>query len=115
MSDGHNSDDFDLFDYPNYPGSQGGETSAEAAAELAPSLGRLQRLVTEAIAEAGPHGRSGNEIAERTGINRYTVRARTAELRKKQVIGDSGVRRLNDSGRRATVWVLREHLAEVGQ
>lgn len=109
-------DSGDLFDqYPNYPGSQGGETSAEAAAELAPSLGRLQRIVQHAISEAGRAGLTGDEIGERTGVNRYTVRARTAELRKAGVIGDSGQRRVNCTGRRAIVWVLKEHLAELGQ
>jgi DNA-directed RNA polymerase specialized sigma24 family protein len=115
MSNDHDSHDSDLLDYPHYPGSRGGETSAEAAAELAPNLGRLHRIVREAIAEAGLHGRTADEIGERTGINRYTVRARTAELRKQRVIGDSCMRRLNDSGRRAIVWVLQEHLPELGR
>ena len=113
MMDQHSGDLFDQ--YPHYPGSSGTDTSDEAAAELAPSLGRMQRMVQHAIAEAGLHGLTGDEIGERTGINKYTVRARTAELRKAGVIGDSGQRRVNCTGRRAIVWVLHEHLAELGQ
>jgi hypothetical protein len=105
--DAHGNDDL-LDMYPYYPGSQGGETSAEAAADLAPSLGRMQRMVTKAIADAGEQGLTADEAAERAGLGRYTVRARTAELRRLKVIVDSKQRRFNDTGKRAIVWVLAE-------
>ena len=112
--DAHGTDDlFDLSNpYPHSPGHRGIDTSIEAAADLAPSLGRMQRLVTQAIREAGESGLTSDEAAESAGLNRYTVRARTAELRALKVIVDSKQRRLNVSGKRARVYVLAEYAPE---
>ncbi len=116
MIDGHNSDDFDLFNpYPYSPGHRGIDTSIVAAADIAPKLGRLQKMAEQAIGAAGARGLTADELAERLGCDRYTIQPRTSELKLKGIIGDSKQRRLNASGKRAIVWVLREHLREDGQ
>lgn len=117
MSDNQASvEDFDLFNpYPYTPGHRGVGTSIEAAADLAPKLARLQGLVRDAIAAAGASGLTSDEAAERAGLDRYTVRARTAELRRLKIIADSNQRRMNDTGKRAIVWTLPEHVKPKGE
>ncbi len=97
--------------YPNRPGDRGVETSIEAGNNLAPDLARLQAKTQGAYNEAGATGLTVVEAAERINLDRYTVQARTSELRKKGLIADSGQRRPNPSGRRAIVWTLPEHVA----
>lgn len=91
--------------YPDAPGHRGIDTSIAAAAALAPDLSRLQQLAATAIKAAGVNGLTSDEVAERIGVLRWTIRARTAELRSKGVIVDSGRRRENVTGRQAIVWV----------
>jgi DNA-binding MarR family transcriptional regulator len=98
-------DDF----YPDVPGHRGVDTSIAAADDIAPSIGRLQRLVLHAIASAGPVGRSTNELAGQLSLDRSSVQPRTSELRSKNLITDSGFRRRNANGKRAIVWVTLEH------
>jgi hypothetical protein len=42
--------------YPNQPGHRGVDTSIEAANDIAPKIGRLQRMTLEAVQSAGPLG-----------------------------------------------------------
>jgi DNA-binding Lrp family transcriptional regulator len=63
-------------------------------------------MVRDEIANAGPHGATTNEIAERLGIDRGSVQPRTSELKLFGVIEDSGQRRFNRNGKAAIVWVL---------
>lgn len=104
-------DEPDLFgfmparEYPDSPGHRGVETSIEAASAIAPKLGRLQRMAEEAIVSAGPHGLTADELADRLDLDRYSIQPRTSELKAKGRIIDSGLRRLNGSGKRAVVWV----------
>jgi predicted ArsR family transcriptional regulator len=51
-----------------------------------------------------PSGLTADEIAERCGVSILAIRPRVAELNKGGHIEDSGVRRRNDSGAKATVW-----------
>lgn len=108
--------DNDLFDhdfsqYPAYPGAKGAsETGHQAAAAMASSTNRLQRLVLAAVTAAGPLGLTVVEAAERTCIDRFSIQPRFSELRAQRSIADSGLRRFNPSGRRAVVWVIPEHL-----
>lgn len=92
--------------YPDMPGHRGIETSSAAAEDVAPAAGRLQRLVFDAIAAAGPVGRSTNELADQLDLDRGSVQPRTSELRSKRLIADSGLRRPNANGKRAIVWTL---------
>lgn len=114
--DSHDIENFDLFNpYPYSPGHRNVDTSIAAAAEIAPTFGRMQGMVRDAIAEAGASGLTSDEVAQRTPINKYTVRARTAELRRLGVIVDSKQRRLNDSGQREViVWTLPEFAKSEG-
>ena len=91
--------------YPNAPGHRGIDTSMEAADDIAPKLGRLQFQVVTAIESARENGMTGDEVAARLGVERWSVRPRTSELRRKGVIRDSGRRRANTSGRSAIIWV----------
>ena len=51
--------------YPDLPGFKGvAETGAQAAASIAPRLGRLQRMVREAVAQRGPNGLTPEEAAK---------------------------------------------------
>jgi hypothetical protein len=99
--------------YPDAPGHRGVETSVAAAEAMQPSLGRLQRLVRDAIADAGPFGATTNEIADRLDIDRGSVQPRTSELKLFGVIEDSGQRRFNRNGKAAIVWILS--LSEEGR
>lgn len=92
--------------YPDVPGHRGIDTSIDAAGDIAPSVGRLQRIVFDAIATAGAAGRSTNEIADQLQIDRGSIQPRTSELRSKRLIADSGQRRCNANGKQAIVWTL---------
>jgi hypothetical protein len=92
--------------YPDAPGHRGVDTSVDAAEAVQPELGRLQRLVRDAIEAAGQFGATTNEIAIRLNIDRGSVQPRTSELRVFGVIEDSGGRRRNANGKMAIVWTL---------
>jgi hypothetical protein len=96
--------------YPNAAGHRGVETSAAAAADINPRLGRLQSMVKGAIAGAGENGLTADECCDVLDLNRWTVQPRTSELREKRLIGDSGKRRRNKTGKAAIVWVLACYL-----
>lgn len=98
--------------YPVEPGHRGVDTSVAAAESIAPSLGRLQANVHEAVKAAGAAGLTTNEIAQWLGVDRGSVQPRTSELRLQGLIGDSGQRRQNENGKSAIVWVASEHPAE---
>ena len=95
----------DLFDYtapneyPDAPGHRGVDTSIAAADDIAPRLGRLQRMAEDAIRLAGRHGVTADELAERLSCQRWTIQPRTTELKRKGLILDSGVRRRNCTGK----------------
>ena len=97
--------------YPDLPGFKGeSETGREAAAAIAPKLGRLQRLVRELVAARGEQGITPEEAADVTGQDRVSLQPRFSELKAKGTIVDSGKRRLNPSSRkRAVVWVLAQY------
>jgi CRP-like cAMP-binding protein len=92
-------------DYPIEPGHRGISTSIEAAEAIAPSIGRLQRIVLSAIGDAGFRGLTSQELADLTGIDFGSVQPRTSELRRLGLISDSGDRRRNRNGKRAIVWI----------
>ena len=91
--------------YPNAPGHRHVDTSVAAAVALAPKLGRLQRMAESAIRDAGWPGLTADELAERLGMDRWSIQPRTSELRRKGLIRDSGLRRPNATGKMAIVWV----------
>lgn len=91
--------------YPDAPGHRGIETSIAAAGDLAPKLGRLQRLAAVTIREAGEQGLTADELAARLKLDRWSIQPRTTELRRKGIVRDSGKRRRNCTGKQAIVWV----------
>jgi hypothetical protein len=77
--------------YPDRPGFKGdSETGREAAAAIAPKLGRLQRLVRELVAARGTQGITPEEAADVTGQDRVSLQPRFSELKAKGTIVDSG-------------------------
>ena len=97
--------------YPHAAGFKGtAETSRQAAEAMAPRLGRLQRMVAEAVKARGVYGLTPEEMAEQHNIDRVSVQPRFSELKLKGLIVDSGRRRSNASSKKkAVVWVAKEH------
>ena len=94
--------------YPNAPGHRDVDTSVAAAEAIAPTLGRLQRIVFHAIRDAGEYGLTTHELAARLDMGRDSVQPRTSELRRLGKIMDSGRRRPNANGKAAIVWIAAE-------
>ncbi|MBB4153253.1 hypothetical protein GGQ80_001141 [Sphingomonas jinjuensis] len=94
--------------YPDLPGYKGeAETGREAAAAIAPRMGRLQRMVHQMVTERGAQGLTPEEACDMSGETRVSLQPRFSELKAKGVIVDSGMRRSNPSSwKRAVVWVL---------
>ena len=92
-----------LMPYPSGPGHQGTDTSIEAAAEIAPTAGTLRNAAFK-ILSGRPS--TADEVAELMSQSVLAVRPRITELRRTGQIRDSGVRRKNNSGRRAIVWQI---------
>ena len=97
--------------YPDLPGFKGESgTGREAAAAIAPKMGRLQRLVRELVAARGEQGLTPEEACDLAGHERVSLQPRFSELKAKGAIVDSGKRRVNLSSRkRAVVWVLPQY------
>ena len=93
--------------YPNAPGHRNVETSIAAANDLAPKLGRLQRMAEGAVRDAGWVGLTADELAAQLGMDRCSIQPRTTELKRKGLIRDSGQRRANCTGKAAIVWIAR--------
>jgi len=105
------------------------DTSKQAAADILKTANSLQVQVYEAIADQTaalasirdwvdqqPAGTAGSfavgatdeEIQTWLGMNPSTQRPRRVELVKKGLVVDSGKTRQTRSGRKATVWALKD-------
>ena len=93
--------------YPDAPGHRNVDTSIAAADALAPKLGRLQRMAEASIRDAGLNGLTADELAERLGMDRWSIQPRTTELKRKGIVRDSGMRRPNATGKQAIVWIAK--------
>ena len=91
--------------YPDAPGHRNVDTSVAAADDLAPKLARLQRMALAMIRGAGSDGLTADELALLMEMPRWSVQPRTTELKRKGLTRDSGLRRLNCTGKQAIVWV----------
>ncbi len=91
--------------YPDAPGHRNVSTSIKAEMDLAPKLGRLQRMAQEAILAAGDSGPTADELAAALHVSRWTIQPRTSELRRKGCIRDSGQPRPNVTGKHSIVWI----------
>jgi hypothetical protein len=83
------------------------DTSIEAALSI--EVGRLERMVLNAIREAGRNGMTQQELLAK--FNKYSyssITARPSALKRKGLIADSGNRRLSGSGRKQMVLIASE-------
>lgn len=98
-------EDADLFSwgarYPASPGSKVAGPSAEAADDMASEAATLRRRCLECLLE---QELTADEVAAKIGRSILSIRPRLSELRTLEKIEDSGLRRNNLSGKRATVW-----------
>ena len=93
-------------DYPyTEAGHRGVETSIAAADALKDHLGNLQLKVLADVRAAGAEGRTSRECAASTGLEYDSCQPRLSELRRMGKIRDSGLRRLNATGKKAICWV----------
>jgi hypothetical protein len=90
--------------YPNAPAFRNRDTSRDAAEAIAPTAKIISDKVLRLLASGDF---TADEAAKRINIDKLAVRPRFSELSRKELIKDSGVRRLNDSGKRAIVWTLK--------
>lgn len=86
-------------------GHQATDTSKEAAEKIEVRAGSLRAQVIEYLGKTSMP-RSADEIAQALGQDRLAVRPRITELRKANMIEDSGERSLNKSRRSAILWRL---------
>jgi hypothetical protein len=87
--------------------SNASDTSIEAALSI--EVGRLERMVLNAIREAGRNGMTQQELLAK--FNKYSyssITARPSALKRKGLIVDSGNRRLSGSGRKQMVLIASE-------
>jgi hypothetical protein len=82
-------------------------TSLDAAVKIKKSVRTLQSMVLAAIRACGEHGATDFELEQGLEMIHQTLSARRRELVLKDLIRDSGVRRLTRGGRTAIVWVAQ--------
>ena len=90
--------------YPSVPGFKTGGASrdaAEAIKERAPTI----RARVLALVKACPNGLTADECAAELGLSILATRPRFSELYETGWIIKTGIRRKNDSGMTAHVWV----------
>lgn len=90
--------------YPSEPGHKGTDTSAAAAQHVKPDASILRTKVLGVLV-AHPSGLTADEVAARLDESILSIRPRVSELHARELVTDSGRRRLNGSGRSAVVWV----------
>jgi hypothetical protein len=101
--------EYDLFKhnsvtYPEVPGAKASGTSQEAAAKIAPSVGRLCEIILKEFREAGDTGLTADEAARRVEKSPFYVRPRITELKARGALVPVGIRRANESGLMAMVF-----------
>ena len=90
--------------YPTSPGYKNKDKagpSRKAAISIKPHALNLREMCFRVI---GQLPMTADEVAETIGKSILSVRPRIAELSKLGKIEDSGERRMNESGKDATVW-----------
>jgi predicted Rossmann fold nucleotide-binding protein DprA/Smf involved in DNA uptake len=80
-------------------------TRREAREAIAERVPRLRQAVLEALRK---RPMTADEVAEAIGESILAVRPRVTELHNDGILYDSGERRVNLSGRPATVWAVKE-------
>jgi len=83
------------------------DTSIEAALSI--EVNKLERMVLNAICEAGTNGMTQQELLRKFDRYSYSsITARPSALKRKGLIVDSGIRRVADSGRKQAVLIAAE-------
>lgn len=115
----------DLFDwtqpaaYPDCPGWKEPTTSRDAAERVASEAKTLRDNALKVLRAAWPAGLTAHEVAARMGRSIMSIAPRLSELRKVDEVmparreDGKPLRRPNESGCTATVWVCRRPEREV--
>jgi len=86
------------------------KTSKEAAASLTSEiLTKVESSILDALSTAGDAGLTTREIAEVAGIDWGTITPRLKPMEKKGAVTRTDRLRANPSGRKSTVWKIRNH------
>lgn len=89
---------------PEGPGWKQGDTSAQAAAEMAPKAATLRQMALDALREAD-EPLTADEVAARLRMDRLSIRPRITELRNAGRVVDSGQRGTTRAGKTAVKWI----------
>lgn len=103
-----------LDDAHAYLPKQPRDTQTEAAELVLPKTGTQRRMVYEFIQSKGNYGATDEEIKAQLDINPNSEIPRRLELEEQGFIGDSGERRLTQSGSEAIVWKVKSVLEVSG-
>jgi hypothetical protein len=87
--------------YPDTPGHKRRDTSKAAALSVEPGCATLRQRCLAIIER---HASTADEVAASLNQSVLSIRPRIAELATVEIIVDSGIRRLNASGKSAIVW-----------
>lgn len=90
---------------PEGPGWKQGETSAQAAADMAPKAATLRQMALEALREAD-EPLTADEVAARLRMDRLSIRPRLTELKNLGRVVDSGQRGTTLAGKSAVKWKI---------
>jgi len=90
--------------YPKEPGYQMRETSYAAAKKVKPTAKTLRDSVHNILKSKAM---TADEVAAVMRESVLSIRPRVTELMRQGLIEDSGVRRENESGKKATVWRVK--------
>ncbi len=91
--------------YPSAPGYKVAGPSREAANDTVSTASTLREQALRSLKECGPM--TADECADWMFISILAIRPRFSELRVLGIIEDTGLRRPNASGHRATVWRIK--------
>jgi hypothetical protein len=91
-------------EYPDAPCFKAPGPSEEAAERVAGQAKVLRAKVIAAYQERHPAGFTADEVAAELNQSILSVRPRVSELRRSGDLIDTGQRRPNESGLKATVW-----------
>lgn len=100
-----------FFDYPQFPGAKRGGTSREAAEHANLNAPTLRAAVLKLLRN---EPLTADECAAHLNEGVLSIRPRLSELVRMDLIEDSGLTRLNASGRNATVWLAVKGSAASG-
>jgi predicted transcriptional regulator len=82
------------------------DTQLEAWESIQESLPESRRSVLRVIENAGDHGITTFDTAEKLGWPINQVSGRITELNQVGIVTDSGRRGVNPSGKRAILWIV---------